>query len=210
MEALPIIGVLKNFNFNSLHDEITPLVLVLGKDNNSIALRINTANVTSLISSIKSKWNNFAARQPFTYTFMDEEFSNLYKSEQRIGKVSGTFSLLAIIIACLGLLGLTAFMSQQRKKEISIRKVLGSSVGEIVTLLSKDFLKLIFISFLIATPTAWYVMYNWLQDFAYRTEVRWWIFATAGIATVLIALITVSFQAIKAAIRNPVKSLRTE
>jgi putative ABC transport system permease protein len=210
MEALPIIGVVKNFNFNSLHDEITPLVLVLGKDNNSIALRINTANVTSLISSIKSKWNNFAARQPFTYTFMDEEFSNLYKSEQRIGKVSGTFSLLAIIIACLGLFGLTAFMSQQRKKEISIRKVLGSSVGEIVTLLSKDFLKLIFISFLIATPTAWYVMYNWLQDFAYRTEVRWWIFATAGIATVLIAFITVSFQAIKAAIRNPVKSLRTE
>ena len=210
MEAFRIIGVVKNFNFNSLHEEITPLVLVLGKDNNSIALRINTANITSLISNIKSKWSNFASGQPFTYTFLDEEFSNLYKSEQRIGKISGTFSLLAIFIACLGLFGVTAFMSEQRKKEISIRKVLGSSVGEIVTLLSKDFLKLIFISFLIATPTAWYVMYNWLQDFAYRTDVRWWIFATTGIMTLLIALISMSFQAIKAAIANPVKNLRTE
>jgi putative ABC transport system permease protein len=210
MEAFRIIGVVKNFNFNSLHEEIAPLVLVLGKDNNSIALRINTANITALISNIKSKWSNFASGQPFTYTFLDEEFSNLYKSEQRIGKISGTFSLLAIFIACLGLFGVTAFMSEQRKKEISIRKVLGSSVGEIVTLLSKDFLKLIFISFLIATPTAWYVMYNWLQDFAYRTDVRWWIFATTGIMTLLIALISMSFQAIKAAIANPVKNLRTE
>ena len=210
MASFHIIGVVKNFNFNSLHDEITPLILVLGKENNSIALRINTANITSLISGIKSKWSSFAAGQPLTYTFMDEEFSNLYKSEQRIGKVSGTFTLLAIFIACLGLFGLTAYMSEQRRKEISIRKVLGSGVGEIVRLLSKDFLKLILISFVIATPVAWYIMHDWLQDFAYRTGVSWWIFGTAGIMTLLIALVSVSFQAIKAAIANPVKSLRTE
>jgi putative ABC transport system permease protein len=210
VEAYHIIGVAKNFNFNSLHEEITPLILVPGNENSSIALRINTANVASLVSNIKSKWSSFATGQPFTYTFMDEEFSNLYKSEQHIGKVAGTFTFLAIFIACLGLFGLTAFMAEQRKKEISVRKILGSGVGEIVKLLSKDFLKLILISFLIASPAAWYIMYNWLQDFAYKISIGWWIFLIAGAIAILIALLTVSFQAIKAAIANPVKSLRTE
>ena len=210
VEAYHIIGVAKNFNFNSLHEEITPLILVPGNENSSIALRINTSNVALLVSNIKSKWSSFATGQPFTYTFMDEEFSNLYKSEQHIGKVAGTFTFLAIFIACLGLFGLTAFMAEQRKKEISVRKILGSGVGEIVKLLSKDFLKLILISFLIASPTAWYIMYNWLQDFAYKISIGWWIFLIAGTIAILIALLTISFQAIKAALANPVKSLRTE
>jgi putative ABC transport system permease protein len=210
MEAFRVIGVVKDFNFNSLRNEVTPLVLMLGKENNSIALKINTGDVRTLIFSIRSKWNSFAGGQPFTYTFMDEEFSNLYKSEQRIGKVSWTFTMLAIFIAYLGLFGLIAFMSEQRRKEISIRRVLGSSVGEIVRLLSKDFLKLIVFSFLMASPIAWYFMHHWLQDFAYRTDISWWIFAIAGMVTLLVALIIISFQSIKAVLMNPVKSLRTE
>ena len=210
MAAFRVIGVVKDFNFNSLRNEVTPLVLMLGKENNSIALKINTGDVKTLISSIRSKWNSFAGGQPFTYTFMDEEFSNLYKSEQRIGKVSWTFTLLAIFIAYLGLFGLIAFMLEQRRKEISIRRVLGSTAGEIVRLLSKDFLKLIVFSFLIASPIAWYFMHQWLQDFAYRTDISWWIFAIAGMVTLLVALIIISFQSIKAVLMNPVKSLRTE
>jgi len=151
-----------------------------------------------------------AAGQPFNYTFLDEAFDQMYRTEQRVGNIFITFAILAIFIACLGLFGLSAFMAEQRTKEIGIRKVLGASVGNIVTMLSKDFLKLVLIAAVIAFPLAWWGMRTWLQDFAYRTEISWWIFALAGAVAVLIALATVSFQAVRAAVSNPVESLRSE
>jgi len=147
---------------------------------------------------------------PFSYQFLDDSFDDMYREEQRVGKVALTFSLLAVLIACLGLFGLATYMSEQRTKEIGVRKVLGASVPNIVSMLSKDFLLLVLISFVIAVPVAWWGMNKWLQDFAYRINIGWWIFVVAGVTALLIALITVSFQAIKAAIANPVKSLRTE
>jgi len=205
-----IIGIAKNFNFSSLREVITPLTLSLGKETGSIALRVNTANISSVIAQIKNKWQSIAPGQPFDYSFMDEEFSNIYNAEQRTGQIFITFAILAILIACLGLFGLVAYAAEQRIKEIGIRKVLGASVINIVGMLSKDFLRLVMIAALIAFPIAWWGMHKWLQDFAYRVNLSWWVFAFAGITALLIALITVSFQAIKAAIANPVESLRTE
>ena len=147
---------------------------------------------------------------PYQYTFLDENFLKLYESEQRQETIFTTFACIAIFIACLGLFGLSAFAISQRVKEIGVRKVLGANTGTIVTLLSKEFLKLVLIAAVIAFPVAWYAMHNWLQDFAYRIHIQWWVFVIAGCAALLIALATVSFQAIKAALANPVKSLRTE
>jgi putative ABC transport system permease protein len=151
-----------------------------------------------------------APGRPFRYRFMDESFNNMYNNEQRVGKIAFTFAVLAIIIACLGLFGLATYMAEQRTKEIGIRKVLGASVQGIVQLLSIDFLKLVAISFVFAAPAAWYFMNRWLQDFAYRINISWWVFAVAGVLAIVIALVTVSYQAIKAALANPVQSLRTE
>jgi putative ABC transport system permease protein len=148
--------------------------------------------------------------RPFSYTFLDETFDEQYKSEERFGKLFLNFAILAIFISCLGLLGLASYSTIQRTKEIGIRKVLGASTTNIVNLLSRDFLGLVAISALIAFPVAWFAMYKWLQDFAYRVGISWWVFLMAGILATLIALFTISFQAIKAAIANPVKSLRTE
>jgi putative ABC transport system permease protein len=205
-----IIGVIKNFNFSSLRDVITPLGLILRHEPGNISVRINTANIPALIGQIKNKWQTMATGQPFDYSFMDEQFNNLYTSEQKTGQIFITFALLAIVIACLGLFGLVTYASEQRTKEIGIRKVLGANVANIVAMISKEFLKLVFIAFLFAFPIAWWAMNKWLQDFAYRVNIGWWIFFIAGMVAILIALITVSFQAIKAAIANPVKSLRTE
>ena len=151
-----------------------------------------------------------APSQPFDYSFMDEEFNNLYTTEQRTGHIFITFAVLAILIACLGLFGLVTYAAEQRTKEIGIRKVLGANVTNIVTMISKDFLKLVLIASVIAFPVAWWAMNKWLQDFAYRVNISWWVFVLAACIAVLIALMTISFQAIKAAIANPVKSLRTE
>jgi putative ABC transport system permease protein len=151
-----------------------------------------------------------APGMPFSYQFLDESFDNMYREEQRVGKVAFTFAILAIIIACLGLFGLATYMAEQRTKEIGVRKVLGASVPVIVSMLSKDFLRLVLISFVIAVPVSWWAMNKWLQDFAYRIHIGWWIFIMAGVIAMLIAVVTVSFQAIKAAVANPVKSLRTE
>jgi putative ABC transport system permease protein len=151
-----------------------------------------------------------APGMPFNYHFLDDSFDNMYRQEQRVGKVALTFSFLAIIIACLGLFGLATYIAEQRTKEIGIRKVLGATVTNIVGMLSKDFIKLVLISFAFATPIAWWFMNKWLQDFASRIDLSWWIFALTGITALLIALVTLSFQAIRAAISNPVKSLRTE
>ncbi|HEX5153767.1 MAG TPA: FtsX-like permease family protein [Parafilimonas sp.] len=205
-----IIGVIKNFNFSSLRDVITPLAFKLGQDNGNISVRIASSDVEHVIEQIKNKWQSMAPGQPFSYTFMDEDFNNLYNSEQRTARIFISFAVLAILIACLGLFGLITYAAEQRVKEIGIRKVLGASVGNISGMLSKDFLKLVLISAAIAFPVAWWAMHKWLEDFAYRVPISWWIFVVAGILALIIALATVSFQAIKAALANPVKSLRTE
>ena len=147
---------------------------------------------------------------PFSYRFMNESFNNMYRAEQRVGEISITFSILTIFIACLGLFGLVTYMAEQRTKEIGVRKVLGASISNVIIMLSKDFLKLVLIAAIIAFPIAWWAMHTWLQQFAYRISISWWIFIVAGIAALLIGLITVSFQAVKAAVANPVDSLRSE
>ena len=205
-----IIGVVKNFNYESLRKNVGPLSLVLGNNNWVSIYRFNTTNIPGLINTIEDKYKAMSPGMPFNYHFLDESFDNMYRQEQRIGKVALTFSFLAIIIACLGLFGLATYIAEQRTKEIGIRKVLGASVSNIVTMLSTDFIKLVLISFIIATPIAWWFMNKWLQDFAFKIDLSWWIFALTGIVALLIALFTLSFQAIKAAISNPVKSLRTE
>jgi len=173
-------------------------------------MRINTQNIPALIGQVQNKWNSMAPGQPFSYTFLDADFNKIYSAEQRTGKLFITFAIFAIFIACLGLFGLVTYAAEQRIKEIGIRKVLGASIQEIVAMISKDFVNLVLIAFLIAFPVAWWMMNKWLQGFAYRIDISWWVFALAGLLTITIALITVSFQAIKAAVANPVKSLRTE
>lgn len=205
-----IVGVMKDFNFSSLRDKIAPVVLTYAPDNGAISVRIHTADVTGLMAQIEQKWKSFSPNQQFTYSFMDDDFDATYRSEQRVGQIFISFSTLAIVIACLGLFGLAAYAAEQRNKEIGIRKVLGASVSAIVGMLSMDFIKLVFISILIASPLAWYAMQKWLQDFAYRVNMHWWTLATAGLAAIFIAFITISFQSIKAALSNPVKSLRSE
>jgi len=209
-KAYHIIGIIKDFNFNSLRQQVTPLALFYEEQRGRIAIRFHAANIPFLISQIENKWKSIVPNQPFSYSFMDEDFNKIYQGEQRIGKIALSFSILAILIACLGLFGLVTYAAEQRIKEIGIRKVLGASVTNIMQMLSKDFMKLVAISFVIAFPLAWYFMHKWLQDFAYRVDISWWIFIVAGLAALFIALITVIFQAIRAAITDPVKSLRTE
>jgi putative ABC transport system permease protein len=208
--AYTIIGVVRNFNFETLHHEVGPLAFELSRGGGFASFKVGTDNINQLIAKIQSKWKSMAPGVPFSHRFLDDSFDEMYRSEQRVGKIALVFSVLAIFIACLGLFGLATFIAEQRTKEIGIRKVLGASVQGIVQMLSKDFMKLVAISFVIAAPTAWYFMNKWLQDFAYRINISWWIFVAAGLAALLIALVTVSFQAIRAAITNPVKSLRTE
>ncbi len=205
-----IVGIIKNFNFTSLRDEVTPLVLLLGKSKGGISVRMRSADIPNIMTQIKSKWKAMAPSQPFDYSFMDDEFNKLYTTEQRTGQIFITFAALAILIACLGLFGLVTYAAEQRVREIGVRKVLGASVSNIAGMLSADFLKLVFISALIAFPLAWFAMNKWLQSFAYRVSISGWVFVIAGFAAIIIALLTVSFQAIKAALANPVKSLRTE
>ena len=206
-----IIGVVKDFHFRSLQTVIKPLSMRIEPEGCSLlAVNISANNAKSTIAAIENKWKTMVPTRPFSYFFLDEFFDRQYRAEERFGKLFLNFAILAILISCLGLLGLASYSTMQRTKEIGIRKVMGASVSNIVNLLSKDFLKLVLLSFVIATPLAAYFMYKWLQDFAYKTNMDWWIFAVSGIIAVFIALFTVSFQAIKAAITNPVKSLRTE
>ncbi len=205
-----IVGVVKNFHFESLRSNIGALSMVLSPGGGSMAFRMKTDNVQASIEKTESLWKKMAPGQPFAYRFMNDEFDNVYRSEARVGRVFITFALLSILIGCLGLFGLVTFTAEQRVKEIGVRKVLGASVGSIVALLSKDFLKLVLVAIVIASPIAWYAMNTWLEDFAYKIDISWWIFALAGLLAVGIALLTVSFQAVKAALMNPVKSLRSE
>ena len=175
-----------------------------------LSIKVTTNNLSSTIKTIQSKWNQIIPNRPFDYTFLDESFDKQYRAEDRFGNLFFYFAILAIFISCLGLLGLASYSTIQRTKEIGVRKVLGASVPNIVNLLSIEFLKLVLIAFIIAAPIAWIFMSKWLFDFAYRTGLAWWMFVFAGIIAVIIAFGTISFQAIKAAIANPVKSLRTE
>jgi putative ABC transport system permease protein len=175
-----------------------------------ITIKVSTAKLPATIAAIEGKWKTLIPSRPFSYFFLDEYFDKQYRSEERFGKLFLNFAVLAIFISCLGLLGLASYSTLQRTKEIGIRKVMGASVSNIVGLLSRDFLKLVLLSFVIAAPVAWYFMHKWLLDFAYRIRISWWIFAIACVIAVLIALLTVSFQAIKSAVTNPVKSLRSE
>jgi len=205
-----IIGVVKDFNFSTMRNQIGPLIIELSENYGRIAMRINTKNIPALITQVENKWNKMVPGQALSYTFLDADFNKVYNAEQRTGKLFITFAVFAIFIACLGLFGLVTYAAEQRIKEIGIRKVLGAKIGEIVTMIAKDFLKLVLISSVVAFPVAWWAMNKWLQSFAYRINISWWVFVVAGLLTIAIALITVSFQAIKAAIANPVKSLRTE
>lgn len=205
-----VVGVVKDFNYSSLREVVTPVMLYLRENRGNMALRVNSANITSLVDRIQTKWRDMAPGQPFSYTFMDDDFNKIYQSEQRMGSISLSFSMLAICIACLGLFGLAAYAAEQRTREIGIRKVLGATVTNIVGLLSKDFLRLVLISALIAFPFAWWAMHSWLQDFAYRISIGWEVFLLAGVLSASIALLTVSFQAVKAALTTPMKSLRSE
>jgi putative ABC transport system permease protein len=205
-----VIGVVKDFHFRSLHEPISPLVMVLGRNAGTVIVKVKTKDMTGLLASLENEWKKLTPDAPFTYSFLDKRFNDTYLAEQKTGRILGIFAGLTIFVACLGLFGLATFMAEQRTKEIGVRKVLGASVTSIVGLLSKEFLKLVAIAIVLATPVAWWAMDKWLQDFAYKIDISWWMFAAAGLLTVVIALLTVSFQSVKAALMNPVKSLRSE
>jgi putative ABC transport system permease protein len=209
-----VIGVVKDFHFQSLHQQIAPLFInYSGKfadASNVIAMRIKAADFSGAIGATERTWKSFVKNRPFHYSFLDQTLARQYHGEQTTQKIFTIFSSLAIFIACIGLLGLAAYTTQQRTREISIRKVLGASVGTIVAMLSKDFLKLVLIAALIAFPVAWWGMHKWLENFAYKINIGWEVFIVAALSATFVALFTISFQAIKAAMANPVKSLRSE
>jgi hypothetical protein len=206
-----IIGVLKDFHFRSLHESIRPLILRHGVDDyGNVLVRTQAGKTKEAMHSLETLCKQLNPRFPFTYTFSDEAYQKLYRNEQVISKLSHAFSFLAIFISCLGLLGLVMFTAGQRAKEIGIRKVLGASVTGIVRLISADFLKLIFVAILLACPLAWWMMNLWLDDYAYRISLNLWMFVWAGALAILIAISTISFQAIRAALANPAISLKTE
>ena len=208
-KGLKVVGMVEDFHFRSLHEPINPLLMVLQKSPGLI-IKVKTKNIAGLIAAMKTQWDTYKTEEPFTYAFVDELYNQTYIAEQKTGTILGIFAGLTIFIACLGLFGLATFTAEQRNKEIGIRKVLGASVPDLIGLLSKEFIILVGIAIVIATPVAWWAMTAWLQDFAYRINISWWVFLMAGVSAIIIALITVSFQAIKAAVANPVKSLRTE
>jgi putative ABC transport system permease protein len=209
-ETWQIIGVIKDFHFESMRDSIQPMVLALGNSPSVVSVKVKTTNMAAALQSVQKVWKEVAPYQPIRYTFLDESYAKMYEDVQRTGRVFSSFAILAIIVACLGLYGLSSFMVEQRSKEIGIRLVLGASIQNIFSLLTINFVKLVLISFVIAVPIAWYMMNKWLEDFVYRTPVSVSIFIVAGLTALLIALFTISYQAIRAALVNPVKNLRSE
>jgi putative ABC transport system permease protein len=208
-----VAGVMKDFNYSSLHNEVKPFMLVYNPrrgDISTLTVAANSKDYKNLLAKIRISWQKDLPGTPFEYAFLDNEVQKQYETEITLSHIINSFTLMAILISCLGLFGLAAFSAEQRNKEIGIRKVLGASVSGIVKLLSKEFLRLVLIAIVIATPVAWWTMNKWLQNFAYKIDITWWMFAIAGLVAIFIALFTVSFQAIKAAIANPIKSLRTE
>jgi ABC-type antimicrobial peptide transport system permease subunit len=207
----PIVGVLKDFHSQSLQQPIDPMIMGnYQRTYRTINIKIQQRNIQQTIAFIESLWTSTYPDYVFEYKFLDESIANLYRQQRQLSQLYKIFAAIAIFLSCLGLYGLASFMAVQRIKEVGIRKVLGATVQNVIYLFSKEFIILISIAFIIATPIAWYFMHKWLQDFAYRIDINWWIFLVAGAASLLVALITVGFQAVKAALANPVKSLRTE
>ncbi|MBK5279566.1 MAG: ABC transporter permease [Bacteroidia bacterium] len=205
-----VIGIVEDFHFESLRENIIPLGLVLGQEASVLAVKLNTENMSDNISAIGHVWEKFAPHQPMRYNFLDDRYAAMYDDVQRMGKIFTSFSVLAIVVACLGLFALSAFTVEQRGKEISVRLILGASVNSVFQLLTWNFVKLVVIAFAIATPIGWYLMTKWLQDYVYKTELGWDIFAVAGSMAILIALITISYQSLKAAWMKPITNLRSE
>jgi len=211
MKAYHIIGVMKDFNFRSLRENVTPLTFLQKQKSNALSIRFESSDIPLLLSHIKEKWKEIYPNQPFEYSFLEEDFKASYLTEQRTGTISIVFTALAIIVACLGLFGLAAYAAEQRSKEIGIRKVLGATIMNIVAMLSREFIVLVLLAIIIACPVAWWFMQTWfLKGFVYRQNIQWWVFAWAGSTAILIAFITISFQSIKAALSNPVNSLKSE
>jgi putative ABC transport system permease protein len=207
-----IVGVVKNFHFKDLKQVIQPIAFRMynSVNFNYLIAHTNGSNVGQSLTTLETAWKKLNPNEPFEYSFLDQDFHKNYEAESRQASLIRYFTIIAIIISCLGLFGLATFTAEQRTKEIGIRKVLGASVLTVVGLLSKDFLKLVLIAVVIASPLAWYAMNKWLQNFAYQTSVSWQVFALTSILAITIAFVTVSYQAIRAALSNPVKSLRTE
>jgi hypothetical protein len=207
-----IVGVVKDFHFKSLHEPIEPLILFMGKGDwySSIIIRTKAGKTKAALTGLEKLCKQLNPAFPFSYKFSDEEYANLYKSDEVIGRLSVIFAGLAIFISCLGLLGLSIFTASQRVKEIGVRKVLGASIGSLFTLLSKEFFMLVGLAFAIAAPLGWWAMDNWLNNFAYRAPIPWWVFGVSGLLAILIAMTTVCYQALRSAHANPVTSLRSE
>ena len=206
-----VIGVVEDFHFDSFKQNIEPLAINFEKSPGIVSARIASgADPTKTIESVMRLWKELAPNQPIRYTFLDETYARMYEDVKRMGMVFTSCSIFAIIVACLGLFGLSAFMAEQRRKEISIRLIMGASLNSVLTLVMKNFLSLILISFVIATPIAWYLMNEWLQDYVYKTEITWDVFVIAGIIALGIAVITISYQSVRAALANPIDHLRSE
>ncbi|MBI1768262.1 MAG: ABC transporter permease [Bacteroidetes bacterium] len=205
-----VIGVVEDFHFESMKETIGPLMLRLSFSPNIVSVKVNNADMHEAINSITDVWKKFSMHQPIRYSFLDQNYAMMYQDVERSGRIFTSFAVLAVVIACLGLFALSAFMVEQRGKEISVRLVLGASVKNVFRLLTFNFVKLVLIAFVIATPLAWYIMNQWLQDFAYKTEIGWDIFLTTGILSVVIAVLTISYQSVRAALMNPVSNLRSE
>jgi putative ABC transport system permease protein len=205
-----VIGIVEDFHFESLREDIAPLGLVLGTEASVLAVKLKTDDIAASIKSITARWDKFAPNQPIRYSFLDDRYAAMYADVKRMEKIFTSFAILAIIVACLGLFALSAFMVEQRSKEISVRLVLGASVNSVFQLLTWNFLKLVVIAFAVAAPLGWYLMSRWLEDYAYRTSIGWDVFIFTGVASVLIALFTISFQSLKAATTSAVNGLRNE
>ncbi|WP_277484857.1 ABC transporter permease [Catalinimonas alkaloidigena] len=205
-----VVGVAEDFHYKSLHSAVEPLVLVLADEPNYAEIKVKSTDLQQALSRIEEQWNLHANGTPMDYSFLDEDFDALFRADQRVGMIFGGFTTLAILIACMGLLALAAFMAEQRTKEIGIRKVIGASVKSIVLLLSKDFTKLVIIAFVVAVPLAYFAVQQWLNDFAYKIDIKMASFIIAGVLALLIAILTISYQSFKAALANPVDSLRNE
>jgi putative ABC transport system permease protein len=207
----PVVGVLKDFNDRSLRHNLSPLLIATNATMyRQASIKLSTTNITSTMQSVKKIWEQTFPNNVYEYRFLDDKIDSFYKQENQLSQLYKIFAAIAIFLSCLGLYGLASFMAVQRIKEVGIRKVLGATATNIVYLFSKEFIILISIAFVIATPIAWYFMHQWLQNYPFRIELSWWIFLIGGLLSVIIALLTVSFQAIKAAIANPVDSLRSE
>ncbi|MBX2876500.1 MAG: ABC transporter permease, partial [Saprospiraceae bacterium] len=205
-----IVGVTGDYHFASLKEPIEPIMLFSLNEPRRMVVRMNAADYGAIVGQLESIWKSTVTSSPFVHSFVDRDVDQMYAEEKRIGKIAVLFTVLAILISCLGLFGLISYIAEQKKKEIGIRKVLGASIDAVVRMLTTDFVKLILIAFVIASPLVYFLMQSWLQDFAYKIEIRWWVFVLAGTITLLIALLTVGFQSVKSAMVNPAKSLRTE